>query len=128
MANTVNVDYGKLPETLEAIAEWFCRNTAASRGTIMPATCLDAATAIRVLMEQVKLLKSNAAREAKIGDVNRVLQEIEARITAEAAELKKAARHDDKFFSASPLRIGDSDWGMGEEYGSNPGQLNEHYG
>ncbi|MDO8664404.1 MAG: hypothetical protein Q7K44_02540 [Candidatus Liptonbacteria bacterium] len=82
-----DIDYSKLPETLEAIAEWFCRNTAASRYTIMPATCLDAATAIRVLLKQNEWLKSDLGHNADWEEMVRALAEIEDKVIAEKIHL-----------------------------------------
>ncbi len=87
MADTFDVDYGTLPETLEAIAKWFCRNTAASPGTIMPETCMDAATAIRVLIKQKEWLRSTSGRNADWEEMVRTLAEIETRIVSEKIQL-----------------------------------------
>ena len=87
MADAFDVDYSKLPETLEAIAEWFCKNTAASRYTIMPATCLDAAIAIRVLMRQNEWLKSGPGHNADLAEMIQVLAEIEAKVVAKKIHL-----------------------------------------
>ncbi len=90
MSQTIN-DYGNLPETLEAIAGWFCKNTAANRYTIMPATCLDAALAIRVLLKQNEWLKSATGRNADSVEVVRVLAEIETKVIAEKIHLDTIA-------------------------------------
>ncbi|GEM_PF-5609659 len=82
-----DIDYSKLPETLEAIAEWFCRNTVASRYTIMPATCLDSAIAIRVLLKQNEWLKSDSGHNADLAEMTRTLAEIEAKVVAEKIHL-----------------------------------------